>query len=301
MKTNTHLPQLFLSGIASLLIATTLSPVTNAASSEKLTIGVSPVSKKYQLDSGTSKKDTITINNSGDTEFTFQLTVEPYSVKNDSYEPDYLTSTKRTDLKTWVSFDKTRYPVAARSKVEVPYTITVPANATPGGHYGVIFAETVAEKIKSDQPVLQQKSRIGAVIYATVNGNYLMGGKFNGIRTPGLQFKPPLKSEINVENTGNSDFAVKTVFAVTDIMGNRKYTQEKEYQLLPETKRKIIVSWDNSPKFGFFKVVASAKFLDQQTSHTSYVLMAPLAYYMIFVFGLLVAVIVFVAKRQPKS
>jgi hypothetical protein len=44
--------------------------------------------------------------------------------------------------------------------------------------------------------------------------------------------------------------------------------------------------------------VTSAKFLDQETSKTSFVLVAPIVFYMVFAVGLLGAVIYFVAKRR---
>ena len=121
---------------------------------------------------------------------------------------------------------------------------------------------------------------------------------FGTVRTPGLQFKAPLKSELNVENTGDTDFAVKTIFQVEDVFGNTKHRTEKTYQLLPKTTRLISLNWEQSPGLGFYKVTVSAEFLDQTTTRTSYVLMAPIAFYMVFVIGLLIIVIYFVAKRR---
>ncbi|MEB0161191.1 hypothetical protein, partial [Pseudomonas sp. AH2 (2023)] len=58
--------------------------------------------------------------------------------------------------------------------VEVPYTISVPADATPGGHYSVIFAET---QVAEDTGQIARKKRVGAIVYATVDGDYIMSGR----------------------------------------------------------------------------------------------------------------------------
>lgn len=259
---------------------------------------MSPAKKNYKFDAGSTTADSITVINNGNSAYRFKVYASPYSVKNVAYEPDFYTTRKNTDLESWVNFPTDTFSIQPNQTIKVPYSIKVPADATPGGHYAVIFAETQPPEVTGDTNSVQRKKRIGSLVYATVNGSYQMGGQFKGIRTAGLQFKSPLRSELNVENTGNSDFAVETVFAVSDIFGNRKYTDTKSYQLLPKTERKIMFSWDKSPSFGLYEVTVSAKFLDKQTTRTSYVLMAPLAFYMIFIVGLLVLVIFFVQRRK---
>lgn len=261
-------------------------------------IALSPVKKDYKFDAGSSHADSITVINDGAVTYSLKVYASPYSVTGESYEPDFFTTRKNTDIESWVKFGQSTYKLEPGKSVTVPYTIVVPADATPGGHYGVIFAETQPSPGQRETSSVERKKRVGALLYATVNGTYEMGGTFKGVRTPGLQFSSPLKSELNVENTGSSDFDVNTVFAVSDIFGSRKYTDTKEYRLLPQTERKIQLAWPKSPGFGLYEVTVSAKFLDKQTTMTSYVLMAPIAFYMVFVIGLLVGVIYFVQKRR---
>jgi hypothetical protein len=273
-------------------------PTSAAPGDSSESILMSPAKKNYKFDAGSTKTDEITVINNGDSAYRFKVYASPYSVKNVEYEPDFYTTRKNTDLESWITFSKDTFSIEPNQTIKVPYSIAVPADATPGGHYAVLFAETQPPESTGDTNSVQRKKRIGSLVYATVNGTYQMGGTFKDIRTPGLQFKSPLRSELNVENTGNSDFSVETVFAVSDIFGSRKYTDTKAYQLLPKTERKLVFSWDTSPSFGLYEVTVSAKFLDKQTTKTSYVLMAPLAFYMIFVVGLLVLIIVFVQRRK---
>lgn len=282
-------------GLALVLMAPT-SFAVEANTRESITM--SPVKKNYRLNPGEKKADELTIVNDGNVDYTFSIYTRPYSVRDENYEPDFFTVKTNTDIDAWIAFPKKSYTIAAGQTQKIPFTVTVPADAVPGGHYGVIFAETQPASSRPTTNSVERKKRVGSLIYATVNGDFKTGGSFTGIDTPTLQFKPPLTSAINVENTGDSDFAVDTVFAVSDLFGNRKYTETKQFQLLPRTTRKIMLSWDNAPGFGIYHVTTSAKFLDKTTTKTSHVLMAPLAYYMVFIVGLLVAVIYFVAKRR---
>lgn len=272
-------------------------PASAATSGDTESITLSPVSRHYRLDPGASKTDEMTVVNDGTTDYTFTVYVKPYSVNGVEYEPDFYTVKTNTELEKWVSFGQTNYTLKAGQSLVVPFTIKVPMNATPGGHYGVIFAETQPKNILGANSV-QRKKRVGLLLYTTVNGNFETGGKFGAIRTPGLQFKAPLKSDLTVSDTGDTDFEVKTVMHVADLFGNTKYRSEKSYQLLPKTTRLIPLEWAQAPGFGFYKVTVSAQQLDETTTHTSYVLMAPIAFYMVFVIGLLILVIYFVAKRR---
>lgn len=293
--------QLVLVGLITGLLFSIVS-VTGAQASEhgeaRESIALSPVKKEYKFDAGSSHADSLTVLNDGTVAYSLKVYASPYSVTGEDYKPDFFTTRKNTDIASWVKFGQKTFRLEPGKSVTVPYTVVVPADATPGGHYGVIFAETQPADGQRESSSVERKKRVGALLYATVNGTYEMGGTFKEIRTPGLQFTPPLKSELNVENTGNSDFDVEMVFAVSDIFGSRKYTDTKVYKLLPKSERKIQLAWEKSPGFGLYEVTVSAKFLDKQTTKTSYVLMAPIAFYMIFVIGLLVGVIHFVQKRR---
>lgn len=285
--------------IAGLLfsVLTVGTPMVDAATNEAESITLSPVSRHYRLDPGTIKTDEMTVVNDGMTDYTFTVYAKPYSVNGVEYEPDFFTVRTNTDIEKWVSFAQTSYSIKAGQSLTIPFTITVPVDAVPGGHYGVVFAETQPAKGTGATSV-QRKKRVGLLLYTTVNGDFETGGKFGVIRTPGLQFKAPLKSELSVEDTGDTDFAVRTVFQVADIFGNTKHREEKSYQLLPKTTRLIQLTWTKAPDFGLYKVTVSAELLDQTTTRTSYVLMAPIAFYMVFAVGFLVLVIFFVAKRR---
>jgi hypothetical protein len=265
--------------VTGLVIATAVavlsSGTTHAADTEAIeSITLSPVSRQYKVDAGGRIEDKLTIVNDGKVGYDFIVYSRPYSVKNEAYEPDFTKITMNTDAYQWVRLTQTKYRIEAGATVEVPYAIQVPATATPGGHYGVIFAETQPPEGVSASAVIRKK-RVGSIIYATVNGNYTVKGEVAGADIPFLQVEPPLVASATVRNTGNTDFKDSVRMTVKDIFGNVKYDANKEYPVLPQTTRKIALEWQDAPWFGLYSVDVSQKFLDKNTTSSGYVLLMP--------------------------
>lgn len=237
-------------------------------------IAISPTSKPYDLEAGEIRTDEVTVINDGDLPFDFVMYARPYSVTNEEYTPDFSTTKPNTDVYQWIKFEKTKFSLAPREKATVKYTIKVPQDATPGGHYGVIFAETESKDEAAGASVVRKK-RVGSIVYATVKGEYKIEGQTESIEVPFWQSRPPMQVSARVTNTGNTDFAVKNTFVVKDVFGRVKYENSPEKRILPNTTRDITLPWEGSPQFGLFKVDYKIEYLDKATEKSGYVLIAP--------------------------
>lgn len=261
---------LFVVGISNL--ATAAEPASDPITRESITL--SPVSKRYQVDAGTIKTDELTIVNDGAVAYDFIVYARPYSVNDSSYEADFTAQKPNADAYQWVQFDQSRYNIEAGATIKVKYTLRVPQNASPGGHYGVLFAET-QPKTQEGTAVVRKK-RVGSLVYATVNGEYQLEGNHEKTVLPFWQTRPPLIAVTTVKNTGNTDFISKLGFKVSDVFGNLKFSEEKEYAVLPETTRDMRLEWGGAPWFGLFRAEVKTTFLDKPTVTTSgFVLLLP--------------------------
>ena len=262
--------------ILSVVVAVTaLTPVA-AQSAPNESITMSPTSRKYTIDAGKMIEDKLTIVNDGKMDYDFLVYARPYSIVDNNYQnPNFTRTPINADVYAWVQFPKTKFHAKAGETVEIPYSIRVPAGAAPGGHYGVIFAETQPDVSQSGGNSVVRKKRVGAIMYTTVNGKYRNTGETAGSSMPFWQLQPPLHATMAAKNTGNTDFADETRLTVRDVFGNVKYDVVKTYQVLPDTTRTINLDWDQSPWFGLFKVETQQKFLDQTVKNEGYVLMMP--------------------------
>lgn len=275
--------------VLGLFAAISITTVVFAAEEDFVveSITLSPVAKRYELKAGEVKTDELTVVNDGKAAYDFLAYAKPYSVASESYSPDFSTETTNGDIPKWVRFDKPKYHLEAGAFTTVKYTITVPENATPGGHYGVLFVETQPKEVVTGGNAVVRKKRVGAIVYATIEGTYETGGQQDSVDIPFLQVEPPLTTVLKTSNNGNTDFIDSVTFKVSDIFGSVKYEQEKDYPVLPQTARKMTLEWKGASSFGLYKVDVTSTFLDQKHNSSGFVLLIPT-----WALGILTAIVV---------
>ena len=267
--------------LAALLVVSSgiaVSPKTSAAQANDSdlieSILITPVSKRYELKTGTTKTDSVKVFNDGKQDYNFIVYARPYSVSNEAYEPDFVSRPQNADAYKWVQFEKASYFIKAGKSTDVNYTIRVPEGATPGGHYGVLFAETQPSESVSGNAV-KRKKRVGAITYVNVEGDIRRSGSVKDMSVPPFQFTPPLKVGQRINNSGNTDFTVDSQVKVFDIFGQQKYNATKQHVVLPGTTRDIRMDWSSPSWIALYRVESSVKFLDTDRMTTSYVLLVP--------------------------
>ncbi len=260
---------------------------------------ISPVDKRYTLRPGEVKTDSVRVVNDGTTPLRFVVYTRPYSVNDEQYTPDFTSNPKNADVYRWMRFEKTAYELKAGETADVPYTIQVPENASPGGHYGVLFAETQTQESDTGNAVLRKK-RVGSIMYVTVDGDVRLGGSRSEISVPFFQTQAPISGTQTIKNTGNTDFQVTSTFSVADLFGDTKYTNTAVNPVLPETSRTIRSEWREDARwFGLYKVTLQTNFVDQSYNSTHYVLLAPIWMYVTLV-GLIIARVAYGYSRKKK-
>lgn len=259
-------------------------------------ITLSPSSRQIKAAAGSVLGGTMKIINSGDVAYDFTVYARPYSVSNENYDPNFTDSKPNADLYKWVQFQQTKYSVEPGQSVEVPYVIQIPSGAAPGGHYGVLFAETQEQEVGSTG-VARQK-RVGKIIYATVNGEFRTSGELKEFILPSWQRQAPVTSSARIANTGNTDFEAKVSTVAKDLFGRVKFRYTGDPIVLPETTRLIEMKWENAPSFGLFNVTQKVEFLDQKHENSGYLLIAPIWFPILLVGLILLGGIYAVLKRR---
>lgn len=255
--------------VALLFASLGLTQTVSAVEGESITL--SPSSKPYKLKAGETIKDSLIVINDGTIGYNFKVYTTPYSVKNSSYEPDYLSSTATSDVQTWVRFDQQTLYLEPGARTEITYTINVPTDAAPGGHYGVLFAET--QPTQGQQ--IARKKRVGAIVYATIDGQYVQAGKEIRTNLGFLQIGGTITGQLTVENTGNTDFTMTNGMTIKNVFGAEVYKQSNERIILPKTTRDIPIEWANGAQLGLYRVQAFSEILGKKTNHDQWVLVAP--------------------------
>ncbi len=195
---------------------------------------VSPVIFDYDLTAGTQKVDEVSIinNESERVEMTTEVADFEYDEKGEMrYIEENQENPSVSSLKKWLHYDTKEFSLEPGGEQRIRFTVDVPANAEPGGHYGVIFFRT---KPKGSGNI-GVSARIGSLILVTIPGNVKKTGEVVDFKIGKLNDKNevvsrdffergPLDVFYRVKNTGNVHFKPTGRLLIKD--GNGKILQE---------------------------------------------------------------------------
>lgn len=255
MKPNPALTAASAAALAVALTAAALLAAASAAAQEAeaepaaVTWGVNPSSQDgpdgraafdYELDPGETLIDFVGVSNFGTAPITVDLYAsDAYTTETGAF--DLLPSTEDPiDAGAWVGFNESRVTIAPQTRLDVPFALTVPADATPGDHVGGIVAAVTETATDASGNEIQVERRVGARIHLRVTGELdpalvpesdeeAFHYTWNPAAPGGVSF------EYAVANTGNVRLQGTLVARVSGPWGllEREFTVAELPQILP--------------------------------------------------------------------
>ena len=125
---------------------------------------------EYDLAPGETIDDQVSISNLGDNELTFTVySTDAFTADDGAYT---LLTARETpkDVGAWVGMTPKAYTVPPGNRLELPFTLTVPANADPGDHGGGIVASVATTTTNEQGQSVTIDQRVGARVYLRVKG-----------------------------------------------------------------------------------------------------------------------------------
>ncbi|MQA34463.1 DUF916 domain-containing protein [Modestobacter roseus] len=180
----------------------------------------------FVLDPGAVVDDAVVVTNLGATPLALGLYAAD-GFTTDAGELDVLpTGTASTDLGTWVQLATSAVELAPGERVEVPFTLTVPADAAAGDHSGAIVTSLVSDAGATGVSV---DRRLGVRVHALVSGELTAGMAVSDLT---VDFRPSLVPfapgsavvGFTLTNTGNTRVAADQVVRLTGPFGLGSHT-----------------------------------------------------------------------------
>ncbi|MFF7211612.1 hypothetical protein ACFZAU_13915 [Streptomyces sp. NPDC008238] len=133
-------------------------------------------------------------------------------------------ATKSADAGTWVKLGRSRVTVASRSRVIVPFTLTVPRTVSPGDHPAGIVASLSAVRTSAKGDRVQVDQRVGARMYLRVAGRLRPLLDVEDVHTEYHGTANPFGTgtatvSYTVRNSGNVRLAAEQTVRVHDAFG----------------------------------------------------------------------------------
>ena len=208
---------------------------------------VSPVRLEITGDPGATVQGELFLFNEQESTKTFYSSFENFEPSGDSGTPYFIGA--QDGLATWLQTDS-QIILESGERLTVPFSITIPQNAEPGGYFAAIFW---GNQPPSQDGGVSIGGKIGVLILLRVSGEIEESGgllNFNGKDKQKFFNSLPVTFEYRLNNTGGDrvvplgEIKIKNTFRFTSatLLANKN-----EGSVLPGSIRKFEVVWGDQP------------------------------------------------------
>ncbi len=232
---------------------------------------VGPGKTEVELAPGDSKTFDLTVSNRIGKTRVFSITEEDFKGSNDPQQTVTLLGDDRGpySLRDYLHVATSTITLANGYRAHIPVTISIPADAEPGGLYGSVIVGTVSDPTSVDassgsgmsNPVI---TRIGTLFFVRVSGPAFTEGKLTKFSTAdGSRFiwnSDPIKFNLLYKNTGNVSVNPHGNVTINNLTGSPIATVEIDpWFAMPQSTRFRQIEW--KPPFLFGRYVAHASIM----------------------------------------
>ena len=163
-------------------------------------------------------------------------------------------------LSGWVTLPETTFTVAGNSTKNIPFSIAVPQNAAPGGHYGAIFINYGATRPTTNGAGVGYQ--IGTLLELRIAGQDVEGATIKSFDTDkGLYEKPQVTFTTSVSDDGNVLLRPRGPIDITNMFGSKVATiimNDDNAAIFPSSSRTFTAVWNGSGmSFGKYNAIMS--------------------------------------------
>lgn len=153
-------------------------------------------------------------------------------------------------ISRWVNFEPSNFSLEPREQKDVRFTIDVPEEANPGGHYVGLIAETKGGQADGTGVGINQ--RIASLVLLTVPGEMDESLSTVGFDTFESYYEyGPIGFEARFENNGTVHLQPEATISIENIFGNEVAEIDVERRnVLPGATRRLRAQWDETLLWG---------------------------------------------------
>jgi len=281
---------------------------TSAALQQGEGLTISPPILELTLKPGESSQQTIKITNPTQKLMEIYPLVMNFKASGEGGEPAFYPATsgeEKFSLASWIKFNQTKLALTPEQVVEFKYQIQAPADAEPGGHYGVVFFATEPPKPEQDISQVAIASMIGSLVLARVPGAINENASLVDFSTHKFYLKTPVEFTIRIKNLGNVHFKPKGEITIQNSFGKNSDSvtvNEAKGNVLPDSTRKFTENWQASGwTFGRFSAALSLTYGETSQNLSGNLSFWIIPIWFIVLIGLILLIIIVLIIRRKKK
>ena len=211
---------------------------------------LAPAKVEIEASPGNVIRDRIILLNDSEETVTYYSSVEKFEAQGESGTPNFVTADSGLSTWTEVADSVTLAPNESR---EVGYTIQIPSDAEPGGHFAAIFWSTLSpDAADSGQVLIGTKS--GVLLLVGVAGDFAEEGgviEFGSLSGGRVLGSLPTRLYYRFQNEGGDRLRPEGTITIKNIFGGTASVLNanlSEGNVLPRSIRKFEVLWSEKTK-----------------------------------------------------
>jgi len=209
-------------------------------------------------------------------------------------------------LAQWIEVSKKPIFVPKEKSVEIPFSVRIPKDAPPGGHYAAILVGTQPLSDKSEGPIIRVSSLISSLLFVNIKGDVREEGNIREFSTEKTFYQEPeVDFTLRFENIGNVHLQPQGDITIYNMWGKERgkilINQKSHFgNVLPKSIREFAFKWqgeNNLFEIGRYKAIATLSFgkeARQNIFRATYFWVVPLKP-TLGILGSFIALILFVA------
>jgi len=275
-------------------------------------IQISPTLVQLNGSKGNTYNINLGVTNVTGTDLLYRTSITDFGASGETGSPHIFINTKLTpasSVRTWVNV-LPEFTLVAHQARTVTAQITIPSNAEPGGHYGVIQFSGTAPTVKSTGVGLSASA--GVLLLVTVAGNIneqanlasfytssAVNGKENSFFESG-----PAYLIVRIQNVGNVHVEPIGNISVTDMFGNVVASlpvNKDKSNVLPNSIRRFTGAKVNKDwMFGRYTANLTLSYGTHGQAITGTIYFWVIPYRLILVVLLVLATVIYILRRMIK-
>jgi len=233
---------------------------TAASAQEVESIRIQPAIVEDRVDPGSRYEFRLRVTNNSDAEKVYYLGAEDIQGVDDRGAPIFTENGEPTEyeLSTWIRIPQESVTVGAGQSQEVPFSVEVPQDASPGSHFAGVFFDLRPPKLRTSGASIGM--RVASIVSLRIAGEVVEEARLRELSTDKLIYNDPMVTfNVNVENTGNVLVRPHGLIKVANMFGKEVASirvNDSLGALFPMSQRIFTIEWeDDEFAFGRYQAV----------------------------------------------
>jgi len=214
-------------------------------------ISISPLTFELTANPNDVLTNKLKVYNPTDSIVAIKMEVEDFTVAGEMGEVRIEPAETETySLAKWVEVEPSEFTLEPREQKFVDFTIAIPQNAEPGGHYGSVLA-TTAGVMGAGITGAAIAQKVGTLVLLTVAGEVTENLNVKEFSAPDFLEYGPVSFTIRFENTGTVHVRPRGFVTITDWRNKKVIDLEfPQRNVIPGAIRRIDTSFNKKWLFG---------------------------------------------------